>query len=363
MIKTIKIMSFLAFASLLSACSDNKQTTNPASEQQHFEWNLVTSWPKNFPGLGRTPEIFANYVKEMSNGRLIIKVYGAGELVPGFEVFDAVQSGSAQMGHSAAYYWKGKMAASSFFTAVPFGMNAQETNAWLHYGGGLELWQQLYKPFGIMPLAGGNTGMQFAGWFNKEVNSLADLQGLKMRIGGIGGEVFQQAGGLPVNMPGGEIFSSLQSGALDGAEWVGPYNDLAFGFHQAAKYYYASGWHEPSATLEFLINQQAFDQLPADLQAIVKIAARAAHTDTLDVYAAKNSEDYKRMLEKYDVQVKNFPPEVMSEFKQITKEVINQMIIDDNSNTVAKIWQSYQGFYDTIRSYHEISEQAYLENR
>ena len=196
----------LGMALGLSGCQDNTQSNTTAAQaapQQTYEWKLVTSWPKNFPGLGQAPETFAEYVNEMSGGRLTVKVFGAGELVPGFEVFDAVAQGTAQMGHAGAYYWKGKMPAAPIFSAIPFGMNAQEMNGWLHYGGGLKLWQDLYKPFGVVPFAGGNTGVQMAGWFKKEINSLDDFQGLKMRIPGLGGEVLKAVGGIPVTLTGG----------------------------------------------------------------------------------------------------------------------------------------------------------------
>ncbi|OUS30364.1 ABC transporter substrate-binding protein [Thalassotalea sp. 42_200_T64] len=361
--KILSIVSIVCASLLLSACGEKNasQSSTTAEPQQNYKWKLVTSWPKNFPGLGVGPEKFAKHVELMSNGRLTIQVYGAGQLVPGFEVFDTVANGTAEMGHSGAYYWKGKIPAASFFAAVPFGMNAQETNAWLHYGGGLELWQKLYKPFGIIPVAGGNSGVQFAGWFNKEINSIADLQGLKMRIGGIGGEVMNRAGAIPVNMPGGEIFSSLQSGALDASEWVGPYNDLAFGFYKAAKYYYSSAWQEPTATLEFLINEKAFNALPNDLQEIVKVAGRAVNDDMLSEYTARNSAALKTLVEKHNVQVRTFPPEVMAKLKATTKEVINEMVATDES--VAEVWSSYKAFYDDIRAYHQITVQAYLENR
>lgn len=352
----------ISMVTLLASCSDKKiETTQQTEQQQTFKWKLVTAWPKNFPGLGMGPEKFAKHINEISNGRLTVQVFGAGQLVPGFEVFDSVKSGTAEMGHSAAYYWTGKMAAAPFFTAVPFGMNVTETNAWFHYGGGLELWQKLYKPFGIMPFPGGNTGGQFAGWFNKEINSVDDLKGLKMRIGGIGGEVFQRAGGLPVQMPGGEIFSSLQSGAIDATEWVGPYNDLAFGFYKTSKFYYSSVWQEPSATLEFLINEQAFNELPSDLQAMVKIAMRAVNDDMLSEYTARSSSALKTLTEQHDVQVRTFPPQVMEKLKATTAEVIEDMVEDDAM--VAEVWASYKKFYDEVRPYHEITEQAYFENR
>ncbi len=210
----------------------------------------------------------------MCGGRIQVKVYGAKELVPAFEVFDAVSRGTAEMGHGAAYYWKGKNEAAQFFSTVPFGLTAQEMNGWIYHGGGQALWEELYDQFGLVPAPAGNTGVQMGGWFNKEINCLADLKGLKMRIPGLGGEVLRRAGGTPVNLPGGELFTSLQSGTIDATEWVGPYNDLAFGLYKAAKYYYYPGFHEPGTFLEAMINQKALESLPEDLQAIVMNACR-----------------------------------------------------------------------------------------
>ncbi|MEJ6773496.1 MAG: TRAP transporter substrate-binding protein, partial [Porticoccaceae bacterium] len=238
---------------LLVSCggkSTETESVSKADTQQTYNWKLVTTWPKNYPGLGTAPENFAKKVEAMSGGRLTIKVFGAGQLVPAFEVFDAVAQGTAQVGHGAAYYWTGKSKATSLFTAVPFGLNAQEMNGWLHYGGGLELWRELYAPFNLVPFAGGSTGVQMAGWFNREINSMEDIKGLKMRIPGLGGDVISRAGGVAVTIPGGELYTSMQTGVIDATEWVGPYNDLAFGFHQVAKYYYYPGWHEPGPILE-----------------------------------------------------------------------------------------------------------------
>jgi TRAP-type mannitol/chloroaromatic compound transport system substrate-binding protein len=361
--KNLITVMITTLALVLTGCGDKKET-NPGSQaqtQQSFKWKLVTSWPKNFPGLGVAPEKFAKLVSEMSGGRLTVHVYGAGELVPGFEVFDAVSQGTVQMGHSAAYYWKGKNPAAPYFAAVPFGMNAREMNAWLHYGGGLELWQEIYQPFGVIPMAGGNSGAQFAGWFNKEINSLDDLQGLKMRIPGMGGEVLKRAGGVPVNLTGGEIFTSLQSGAIDATEWVGPYNDLALGLHQAAKYYYYSSWHEPATTLEFIINEQAYGKLPKDLQAIVKVAARAVNEDTLDEYTARNNNALQTLVDKHQVELKALPEAVMKELQTITNQVISEQAAAEPD--VAKVWQSYQSFLAGVKSYHKISEQEYYKNR
>lgn len=297
----------------------------------------------------------------MSGGRLTIKVYGSGELVPGFEVFDAVSQGTVQMGHSGAYYWKGKMPASPIFSAIPFGMTATEFNAWIHYGGGLEMWQELYKPFGVVPMAGGNSGAQFAGWFKKEITSVEDLKGLKMRIPGLGGEVLKRAGALPITLTGGEIFSSLQSGAIDASEWVGPYNDLAFGLYQAAEYYYSSVWHETGTSLEFLVNEKALNELPKDLQKIIEVAARAVNEDMLDEYNARNNNALKTLVTKHQVKVKQFPPEVMQALKGYTEEVMAEQAANDE--TFAKIWASYSEFLSSMREYNDLTLKEYYQNR
>ncbi len=350
-------------ALLLTGCGQEKTSEQSVAVEpvKTFEWKLVTSWPKNFPGLGLGPEKFAQYVNEMSNGRLTVKVYGAGELVPGFEVFDAVSQGTVQMGHSGAYYWKGKMPAAPIFSAIPFGMTATEFNAWLHYGGGLELWQELYKPFGVVPMAGGNSGAQFAGWFKKEINSVEDLKGLKMRIPGLGGEVLKRAGAVPVTLTGGEIFSSLQSGAIDASEWVGPYNDLAFGFYQAADYYYSSVWHETGTNLEFIVNEKALNELPKDLQKIVEVAAKAVNEDMLDEYNARNNQALQTLINKHNVKMREFPKEVLAALKGYTKQMLAEQVQADA--TFAKIWQSYSEFLQSIRHYNDLTLKAYLENR
>ena len=329
--------------------------------QQTFEWKMVTTWPKNFPGLGSGPENFARFVNEMSDGRLTVHVYGAGEIVPAFEVFDAVSQGVVDAGHGAAYYWKGKIPAAVFFTAVPFGMNAQELNGWLHYGGGLELWREAYAPANVIPLAGGNSGVQMAGWFNKEINTVDDLKGLKMRIPGLAGEVFAAAGGTAVRIPGGELYTSLQTGVIDALEWVGPYNDLAFGFHEVAKYYYYPGWHEPGSMLELIVNRQSFEALPADLQAIVTYAARAANQDMLDEFTARNNAALQELVEVHGVQLRRLPDEVLLALWRGSEEVMQQLVASDPM--AAKVYASFKSFYDGARAYHHISEQAYINAR
>jgi TRAP-type mannitol/chloroaromatic compound transport system substrate-binding protein len=321
----------------------------------------VTTWPKKFPGLGLAPENFAQLVKEMSNGRLNISVHGANEIVPALGVFDAVSAGSVEMGHGAAYYWKGKIPAAAFFTSVPFGMNAQEFNGWLHYGGGLELWREIYEPFNIIPFAGGNTGVQMGGWFNKEINSVADLKGLKMRIPGFGGEVFTRAGGTAVNIPGGELYTALQSGVIDATEWVGPYNDRAFGFQQIAKYYYYPGWQEPGPSLEFTVNKTAYASLPADLQAIIAVATKAINQDMLDEYTARNNAALTDLLKMDGLELRRFPDDVLTTFKQLSFEIYQETSAKDPS--FAKVYKSYKQYLDEIKTYHKISEQAYYDLR
>ncbi|NMD51453.1 TRAP transporter substrate-binding protein [Shewanella sp. DNRA4] len=326
-----------------------------------IEWRLATSWPKNFPGLGMAPERFATLVDEMSHGRLHISVYGAGELMPAFAVFDGVSQGKIQMAHAASYYWKGKAPASQFFSSIPFGMTAQEMNGWLHYGGGMALWEEVYRPFGIIPLAGGNTGMQMGGWFNKPINTIADFKGLKIRMPGLGGEVLKRVGAVPVNMPGRELYGALQTGSIDAAEWVGPVNDLAFGLHKVAKYYYYPGWHEPGSNMEFLINKDAFENLPKDLQAIVKTAARAINQDMLDEYTTRNVSALETLVKEEGVELKAFPSAVLTELERISQQVIAEQAQQDPM--MDKVYRAYHAYEQGVREYHKISEDAYSQQR
>jgi TRAP-type mannitol/chloroaromatic compound transport system substrate-binding protein len=329
--------------------------------QEHYEWKMVTTWPKNFPGLGLAAENLSNYVKEMSNGRLTIRVYGAGEIVPAMGVFDAVSQGVADAGHGAAYYWKGKVPSSVFFTSVPFGMNAQEMNGWFHYGGGLELWREAYAPYNLVPFAGGSTGVQMAGWYNKPIDSIDDLKGLKMRIPGLAGEVFAAAGGTAVTIAGGELYTSMQTGVIDALEWVGPYNDRAFGFHEVAQYYYYPGWHEPGAMLEFIVNKDSLEALPEDLQAIVKYASRAANQEMLDEYTARNNQALQVLIDEHGVDLRRLPDDVLVALWQGTRVALDELVAQDP--VAAKVYESYRTFYKGVRNYHHISEQAYINTR
>ncbi len=332
-----------------------------AEAKAKYRWKMVTAWPKNFPGLGTNANLVAKLITEMSGGRMKVKVYGAKELVPAFEVFDAVSNGTAEMGHAGAYYWKGKSEAVQFFSSVPFGLTAQEMNAWLYYGGGIELWKELYGQFGLIPVPTGNSGVQMAGWFNREIKSVDDLKGLKMRIPGLGGEVLRRAGGTTVNIPGGELFTSLQSGALDATEWVGPYNDLAFGFYKITKYYYYPGWHEPGSTIECMINKKAFNELPKDLQSIVLTACKAANLDMLSEYTARNNQALDTLINKHNVQVLPLPDPVLKKLKEISEEVVTEIAGKDPM--ARKIYDSYSKFKKQVLPWTAVSEQAYLKAR
>ena len=329
--------------------------------EEVIEWKLVTTWPKNLPGLGHTPEVFADMVREMTGGRINIRVYGAGEIVPAFEVFDAVSSGVAEVGHGASYYWKGKIPASVFYTAVPFGMTAQEMNGWLHYGGGMALWEKIYAPAGIVPLAGGSSGVQMAGWFNREINSVEDIRGLRMRIPGLAGEVFSAAGGEAVRIPGGEVYTALQTGVIDAVEWVGPYNDLALGLHEIAEYYYYPGWHEPGSILEFIVNEEAMASLSDELQAIVRHAARAANQDMLDEFTARNNAALREMIQVHGVKLRKLPDDVLAALYKGSEEAMARLIESDP--LAAEVQASFADFLRNVRAYHEISEQAYINAR
>jgi TRAP-type mannitol/chloroaromatic compound transport system substrate-binding protein len=322
---------------------------------------MVTTWPKNFPGMGTGANKLAELIGQMSGGRIEVKVYGAGELVPAFEIFDAVSRGTAEMGHGAAYYWKGKSEAAQFFASVPFGLTAQEMNSWLYYGGGMELWEELYAGFGLVPAAAANTGVQMGGWFNKEIKSVDDLKGLKMRIPGLGGEVLRRAGGTPVSLPGGEIFTSLQSGNIDATEWVGPYNDLAFGLYKAAKYYYYPGWHEPGTTLEAFINKKVFDELPDDLQAIVLNACKVANQDLLAEYTARNPAALQTLLTEYDIELRQYPDDVLLALRKLSNEVVAEIAEKDAFSR--KTYASYQKFLASAKEWSGVSELAYLQAR
>jgi TRAP-type mannitol/chloroaromatic compound transport system substrate-binding protein len=330
------------------------------NSNQSLEWKMVTTWPPTLPVLQEGANFIAKYVEAMSQGRLKIQVFGAGELVGGLETFDAVQAGTAEMGHGASYYWAGKSPAAQFFSAVPFGMNAQQMNAWLLGGDGLKLWEETYTDFGLVPFPAGNTGVQMGGWFNKEINSIADFNGLKMRIPGLGGKVIAAAGGSAELIAGGEIYTSLERGVIDATEWVGPYHDYVMGFYKVAKFYYYPGWHEPGTVLEAIINRKAWESLTPDLQEIVRQAIIAQNTWMLAQFDAQNNFYLQKLINEEKVDLRPFPDEVMTTLHGYATDVLNELAATDPMSK--KVYESFSKFQKDVAAWAEISERSFYNS-
>ncbi len=322
-----------------------------------FQWKMVTTWPPNFPVLGEGCNLFAQWVEEMSGGRLQIKVYGGGELVPPLEAFNAVSNGSADIGHGAAYYWAGKAPAAQFFASVPFGMNAQQHNSWIISGGGMELWKELYANFNVLPMLGGNTGVQMGGWFNREINTIEDFKGLKMRMPHLGGKVLSRAGGTPMLRAGGEIYTDLERGVIDATEWIGPYHDYKMGFHRIAKYYYSPGWHEAGTALEFFINLDKYKELPADLQAIVQTAAMRVNIWMLSEFEYQNSLYLTKLVDEEKVDIRKFSTELLAQLRGYTDEILIELAESDPF--AQRVYDSFINFKKQAAGWSELTEKVF----
>lgn len=349
----------LAAGSLLTGCQSQSTEGVEINRDKVYRWKMVTTWPPNFPVLGEAANLLSKWVEEMSGGRLIIRVFGGGELVPALEAFDTVTSGTVEMGCGASYYWAGKCQAAQFFAAVPFGMNAKQMNSWLISGGGYELWKEVYAPFNLLPLLGGNTGVQMGGWFNKEINSVEDLKGLKMRIPGLGGKVIEKAGGAAVLVAGSEVYTSLERGVIDAAEWIGPYHDYRMGFHKIAKYYYYPGWHETGAELEFFVNRLLFEELPSDLQAIVQSAAMRVQSWVIAEFDNQNAIHLEKLIEEEGVTLKQFPKSVLDVLREHTKNSLEEVVSSDPMSK--KVYESYLNFKRKTKPFLDITEKVYYD--
>ena len=336
-------------------------TNSVRAQTRTYRWKMVTTWPPNFPGLGTSVVRMVKNIERASGGRIKIKLFSAGELVPAFEVFDFVSSGGAELGHGAAYYWRGKSEAAQIFTTLPFGLNAMELNGWHYFGGAQALYRELYEPFNLVPFPCGNSGCQMGGWFKKPIDTIEDIKGLKMRIPGFGGEVLRRNGGIPVAMPGGEIFTALQTGTIDAAEWIGPYNDLAFGMHKVANHYYYPGWHEGGPSLECIINKEAFESLPDDLQAIVEIAIQSTNDTMLAEFVARNASALQQIKKMKEIKIRPFPKQVMNAFEKTTDQIIKE--IEAKDPLFSKIYQSFSEYKKTTSEWTKISEYALLKHR
>jgi TRAP-type mannitol/chloroaromatic compound transport system substrate-binding protein len=348
-----------AYAALKSAGTET--ATGPAAVKSRTEWRMVTSWPDKFPGLGTSADRLAARITAMSDGRLTVKVLAAGTMVPPLGVFDAVAQGSAEMGHSSPYYWQGKSKAFNFFSAVPFGLTANELSAWIHFGGGQQLWDEGYAPFGLKAFYCGNSGVQMGGWFRKEINSVEDFKGLKMRMPGLGGEVLRRIGATAENMAGGDIFPALSAGRIDATEWVGPWNDLAFGFYKIAKNYYWPGFHEPGTGFECMINKAKLDALPKDLQEIIASACFAEAHAMLGEFNRNNSDALKILIEQHGVQLRRFPDDVMAAFGKASEEVLAEL--EGADDLTKRTYQSFRKFRDESIGWSHLAEQGYLDMR
>ena len=333
-----------------------------ARADDRIEWRMATAWPKGAPGVGVNAQRLADRIGAMSGGRLTVKLYGAGELVPPFEVFDAVSQGQVcEMGHGSPYYWQGKNPVFHYFTGVPFGLMAPEMAGWLQFGGGQALWDEAYAPFGVQPFYAGSSGVQAGGWLNREINTLDDLKGLRMRIAGLGGEVMRRLGVSVVLTPPGEIFSSMQNRTIDAAEWVGPWNDMAFGLDRVAKYYYLPAFHEAGPALELLVNKEKFSALPADLQDIVRGAAMASAAEALADFTFHNIEAFARLTAEGGPELREWPEPVTAALARVSGEVLAELAA--SSELAGRVAASHDAYLAKARQWSRWSDGAMLALR
>ena len=370
--REIKLSVLLSTALLLGACGEPEAPSEAAggaaasadksaakNKNRVYRWKMVTTWPANFPVLQQGSERFAAAARTLSGGRLDIRVYASGELVPALEVFDAVSQGAIELGHGSAYYWAGKVPAAQFFSSVPFGMTTSGSQAWIAHGGGLELWRELYAPFNLVPFPIGTTGIQMGGWFNKRIDSVADIKGLRMRIPGLGGKVLKRAGGNPVLMSGGELYTALERGAIDATEWVGPSHDLRLGLYRAADYYYYPGWHEPSTTLELIVNKNKWESLPSDLQAVIETAAVSVGNWSMVIMEHLNTAALEELRGKKNVRILPFPDDVLATLKEMTRRTLDEEAAKDAD--FKRVYESYTAFREKYQQWRNMSERAMID--
>lgn len=352
----------LTFArKVLAAAACAAVLISPAqAAEKTYKLKLAETWPTNFGVFSEPARRMADLANKMSNGRLEISIDTANKHKSAFGVFDMVRAGQYDMGHSASYYWKGKVPNTLYFTTMPFGMTATEQYGWFYYGGGMELMQKVYEPFNLLSFPGGNTGVQMGGWFQKEINTVEDLQGLKMRIPGFAGEVLAKLGANPTNIPPGELYTSLERRTIDALEWVGPSMDLRMGFHKIAPYYY-TGWHEPATELQFLVNKRTFDKLPADLQEILTTAMRVAAYDMTIQSHHESGVNWATMKAEFpNVQVKQFPPEVIQALSKANDELLAEHAANDE--LAKEILDSQAEYMGVVRQWTDIADRAYLNS-
>ena len=333
----------------------------PAIAQGTTDLVIVSMWPRDFPGLGVSAQRLAARIGELTDGRINVQYFAAGERVGAFDSFDEVASGNAQAYIAADYYWKGKHPAWAYFTAVPFGLTYAEIDAWIKYGGGQELWDEVGDEFGLKNFACGNTGVQMGGWFNKEIETADDLKGLKMRIPGRGGDVMAKLGAAPVSLPGGQIYENLVSGAVDATEWVGPYNDYFMKFYEAAKYYYYPGMHEPGSQLAFGMNKSWWSQLSPTDQAIIQAACNEENARQMAETNANNGVYLDRLINEHGVELKQFNDEVYDAFGEAAEEVFEETI--SHSDLAARTHESFAQARSEIGRWMLLADTGYTQQR
>jgi TRAP-type mannitol/chloroaromatic compound transport system substrate-binding protein len=331
----------------------------PALAEKKVRWKLAMTWTSTLTPLSNAGPWLAKMVSDMTDGNFEIRFEGAEKHKAGLGILDMVKGGQYEMGHTASYYWKGKDVTTTFFTTAPFSMTASEQYAWYYFGGGLDLMQKVYSKFDVLSYPGGNTGVQMGGWFRKEIKSLDDLNGLKMRIPGLAGEVFAKLGVNVTNIAPGELYTALDRGTIDALEWVGPGMDIKMGFHKIAPYYY-SGWHEPASELQFLVNKAAFEKLPPSYQAVLKTAMQAIALEMTAANFEANAQAWKKMKEEYpDIKVMTFPEPVLKAMSKANDEVL-QGYAAENAE-FKEVYESRQAYMDTARPWTNVSEKYYLE--
>ncbi|MGY3572440.1 TRAP transporter substrate-binding protein [Vibrio paucivorans] len=332
-----------------------------AADDKVYRLKLAETWGPNTPILGDATKNMAKIANEMSNGRLQIRVDSANKHKAPLGIFDMVKSGQYDLGHSSSYYWKGKVPNTLYFSSMPFGMVTTEQYAWFYHGGGMELMQEVYAPHNLLSFPGGNSDIQMGGWFKKEINSIEDLQGLKMRIPGFAGEVLARVGAKPTNIAPGELYTSLERGTIDALEWVGPAFDLRMGFQKIAPYYYTA-WHEPGSETQFLVNKRTWEKLPKDLQVILETSFRVAAFDMYTQALDANATSWSKMKAEYpDIKVRDFPPAVLAEMRKATDELLQEQASKDPQ--AQKIIESQAEYLKKSRAWTAISTKAYLDTQ
>ncbi len=344
---------------VVSSCNSSTPTASSGTATSDaslptVEWQMATSWPVSLDTLFGGAKLFADRVAAMTGGRFKITARAAGELAPGLEVLDVVSQGAVPCGHSASYYYVGKSAVMGFGSSLPFGFNAQQQNAWLYEGGGLKRLQEIYaSKFNVIQFPAGNTGAQMGGWFRKEIAQLSDLQGLKMRIPGLGGQVMGKLGVTVQTLPGGEIFQALQTGAIDAAEWVGPYDDEKLGLNKVAQFYYYPGWWEPGTTLEVQINLNEWKKLPPQYQAAIETAAHEANMITLSRYESQNNEALQRLIQG-GVQLRRYSDEIMTAAEQASFALYDEFAAKDAD--FKSVFDEWKQFRNRVYAWNKLNE-------